>query len=151
MPETTDTLNAIAYGDAPVLEALTEIMLDTLERSGLDLKTYYLVRIAGLVAMDAPPVSYAVSVEEAIDFLEWHDLEGVLVALAPVVGSARIAAAASNMLDVFSEDDSPLVGAADDTTEELTSTPAPRASSEYFAPATDDEPYWGEDQELEAI
>ena len=151
MPETTDTLNAIAYGETPVLEALTATMLDTLERSGLDIKTYYLVRIAGLVAMDAPPISYTVSVEEAIDFLEWHDLEGVLVALAPVVGSARIAAAASNMLDVFSDDESRLQGVGDDISGELTGAPAPRASSEYFVATTDDEPYWGEDRELEAI
>lgn len=104
VPETTETLNAIAFGEAPVLETLTQMNLDTLELSGLDEKTYTMVRIAALVAMDAPPVSYAINAGAAIDVIGLEDIEATLVALAPVVGSARIAAAASNILDVFFEE-----------------------------------------------
>jgi hypothetical protein len=117
MSETVETMNAIAYGEAPVLETLTAMNLDTLERSGLDLKTYMMVRIAGLVAMDAPPVSYAINAEAAIDVLELEDLQAVLVALAPVVGSARIASAAASILDVFFEDDE--IDELDDDAEDL--------------------------------
>lgn len=101
MSDTTKTLTAIAFGEAPVLETLAEMTMNTFERSGLDEKTYLMVRIAGLVAMDAPPVSYAISLDASVDALEVEELQGILVALAPIVGSARIASAASNILDVF--------------------------------------------------
>jgi hypothetical protein len=94
-------LSAIACGDAEVLEALTDSSLNTLEQSGTDLKTYTMLRIAALIAMDAAPVSYAITVEGAAEVLEPEDIQAVLVALAPVVGSARIACAASNILDVY--------------------------------------------------
>jgi hypothetical protein len=94
-------LSSIACGDAEVLEALTDSSLNTLEQSGTDLKTYTMVRIAALIAMDAAPVSYAITVEGAAEVLEPEDIQSILVALAPVVGSARIACAASNILDVY--------------------------------------------------
>jgi hypothetical protein len=94
-------LSAIACGDAEVLEALTDSSLNTLEQSGTDLKTYTMVRIAALIAMDAAPVSYAITVEGAAEVLEPEEIQSILVALAPVVGSARIACAASNILDVY--------------------------------------------------
>jgi hypothetical protein len=36
-----DQLGALAQGDAPVLETLAQMHLDTLERSGLDERTYF--------------------------------------------------------------------------------------------------------------
>jgi 4-carboxymuconolactone decarboxylase len=101
MSEITETLSAIAYGEGPVLETLADMNLDTLERSGLDERTYIMVRIAALMAMDASPTSYYLNVAAAVDVIDQADLQGILVALAPVVGSARIASAASNVLDVF--------------------------------------------------
>jgi 4-carboxymuconolactone decarboxylase len=101
MSDSTDILSAIACGDAAVYEFLADTSLNTLEHSGLDLKTYALVRIAALVAMDAAPVSYAITVEAAMEVVEPDDIRSVLIALAPVVGSARIAAASSNILDAY--------------------------------------------------
>jgi 4-carboxymuconolactone decarboxylase len=90
-----DTLGRIAAGDAPVLETLLAMNLDALERSGLDAETYLLVRLAALVAADAPPVSYAITLGVAADAgLTVEKAQSVLVAIAPVVGSARITAAA---------------------------------------------------------
>jgi 4-carboxymuconolactone decarboxylase len=101
MSDSTDILSAIACGDTAVYEFLADTSLNTLEQSGLDPKTYTLVRIAALVAMDAAPVSYAITVEAAMEVVEPDDIRSVLIALAPVVGSARIAAASSNILDAY--------------------------------------------------
>src|SRR3712207_9093653 len=90
-----NALSRIAQGDAPVLETLLAMNLDALERSGLDDETYLLVRLAALVAMDAAPVSYLITLGAAADAgLTVEKAQAVLVAIAPVVGSARITAAA---------------------------------------------------------
>ena len=90
-----DTLGRIAQGDAPVLETLLQMNLDAAERSGLDADTYLLVRLAALVAMDAAPVSYLITLGAAADTgLTVEKAQAVLVAIAPVVGSARVTAAA---------------------------------------------------------
>ena len=93
------TLGSIAQGDRPVLEQLVAMNLDSLARCGLDEKTYFLVRLAALVAMDAAPVSYVINLGLAADAgITLEDAQGTLVAIAPVVGSARVAAAAGNIL-----------------------------------------------------
>jgi alkylhydroperoxidase/carboxymuconolactone decarboxylase family protein YurZ len=92
-------LTSIAQGDAPVLERLVAMNLDSLEASGLDEKTYFLVRLAALVAMDAAPVSYLVNLglaQEAGVTIE--EAQGTLIAIAPMVGSARVASAAGKIL-----------------------------------------------------
>lgn len=96
-PETT--MGSIAAGDAPVLESLVAMNLDSLENSGLDAQTYFLVRLAALVAMDAAPVSYAMNLGLAADAgVTLEQAQGALVAIAPVVGSARVASAAGKIL-----------------------------------------------------
>ena len=92
-------LDALASGEAPVLETLALMNLDTLTRSGLDPRGYFLARIAALVALDAAPVSYAVNLGAAADFgVSAEEAIGVLVAIAPIVGSARIVTAARSLL-----------------------------------------------------
>ena len=44
--------------DTPVLDLLAKMTTDSLEVSSLDAQTLVLVRIAALVAVDAPPASY---------------------------------------------------------------------------------------------
>jgi len=96
-PETI--LDRVAAGDMPVLETVYAIQMDALERSGLDEHTYVLVRLAALVAMDAPPASYAVTLAAAADSgVTMEEAQSVLIALAPLVGTARITAAAGNVL-----------------------------------------------------
>jgi len=96
-PETT--LGSIAQGDAPVLETLLAMNLDSLENSGLDVTTYFLVRLAALVSMDAAPISYAVNLGIAAEAgVTLEQAQATLVAIAPVVGSARVASAAGNIL-----------------------------------------------------
>jgi alkylhydroperoxidase/carboxymuconolactone decarboxylase family protein YurZ len=92
-------LAGIARGEAPVLEQILEMNLDSLARSGLDEKTYFLVRLAALVAMDAAPMSYVMNLGLAADAgVTLEEAQSTLVAIAPVVGSARVTAAAGNIL-----------------------------------------------------
>jgi 4-carboxymuconolactone decarboxylase len=95
----TTILDRVAQGDMPVLETVFAIQMDALERSGLDEHTYVLVRLAALVAMDAPPASYAVTIAAAADSgVTVEEAQSVLIALAPLVGTARITAAAGNVV-----------------------------------------------------
>jgi hypothetical protein len=96
------TLSSIALGEAPVLERLIEMNLDSLASSGLDEKTYFMVRLAALVAMDAAPVSYVMNLGLASEAgMTLEEAQGVLIAISPVVGSARVASAAGKMLRGF--------------------------------------------------
>lgn len=94
-----DQIGALAEGDAPVLETLAQMTLNTMERSGLDMETYMVARIAALVALDAAPASYLLNLGAANELgVSPETVRGVLVAIAPVVGSARIVSAASKLV-----------------------------------------------------
>jgi alkylhydroperoxidase/carboxymuconolactone decarboxylase family protein YurZ len=96
---TESDLDRVAQGDTPVLETVFAMHLDALERSGLDAHTYVLVRLAALVALDAPPVSYGITIGAAADAgVTVEEAQSVLVAIAPIVGTARITAAAGNII-----------------------------------------------------
>jgi Carboxymuconolactone decarboxylase family len=94
-----DSILGLAQGDPKVLETITQMTVGTLDRSGLDDKTYMMVRLAALVASDAAPVSYLVNMGLASDAgVDLDRVVGTMVAIAPVVGTARIASAASKMV-----------------------------------------------------
>src|SRR5579875_3547948 len=100
--EPYSTLSGISRGDTPVLEQLLAMNLDSLGRSGLDEKTYFLIRLAALVAMDAAPVSYMINLGMAADAgVTLEEAQGALVAISPLVGSARVASAAGKLLRAF--------------------------------------------------
>jgi 4-carboxymuconolactone decarboxylase len=97
-----NVLHQVAAGDMPVLDTVFAMHVDALERSGLDPQTYVLVRLAALVAMDGPPVSYAVTIAAATDAgVTMEQAQSVLVALAPLVGTARVTSAAGNIVRAF--------------------------------------------------
>ena len=97
----------MAKGTAPVLEALTEINAVSLARTELDARSLMLVRLAALVAVDAPTSSYLMHIGPSMDAgVTTRDAEDVLVAAAPIVGAPRAASAAakiSEALDVAIE------------------------------------------------
>ena len=102
MTTAQENLSSVSQGDAPVLETLVLMNLDSLEQCGLDEQTYHLSRLAALVAMDAAPVSYLINLGMAADAgLTIEQAQGVLVAIAPIVGSARVASAAGAILRAF--------------------------------------------------
>jgi len=91
----SDTTN----DDAPVLDLLARMTADSVATSNLDLQTLMLVRIAALVAVGAPPVSYALNLEAGGEVgLDADSLRGVLTAVAPIVGTARVAVATGNIV-----------------------------------------------------
>jgi alkylhydroperoxidase/carboxymuconolactone decarboxylase family protein YurZ len=94
-----EIMSSLASGDRPVLEAIAAMNLDTLALSSLDPQTYVLVRLAALVAVDGPPASYLVNLGLASDVgITPEQVQGVLTAIAPIVGSSRVVAAAGNAL-----------------------------------------------------
>lgn len=91
-----------ARNDAPVLDLLARMTADSVAASSLDIETLILVRIAALVAVDAPPVSYALNLEVAEEAgFDVDAIRGVLTAIAPIVGSARVAAATGNIVEAL--------------------------------------------------
>ena len=90
MPKTTDS---------PILDLLASMTADSLEVSSLDAETLMLVRLAALVAVDAPPVSYLLNLGAAADLeIDAEQVRGVLAAVAPIVGTARVASATGNIV-----------------------------------------------------
>ncbi|SEG48510.1 Carboxymuconolactone decarboxylase family protein [Actinacidiphila yanglinensis] len=88
--------------DTPVLDTLAAMTLDSIDRCGLDERTFLLTRIAALVAMDAPAVSYLAHVEPAANAgVTAEQVQDVLIAVAPVVGTARVMAAADRITDAL--------------------------------------------------
>ncbi len=85
--------------DMPVLGQLFDMTVDSMERSGLDDQTYLRVRIAALAAIGANPGSWILNLAAAADAgLGIEDVQAVLIGVAPVIGTARTAAAAGNAL-----------------------------------------------------
>jgi len=96
---TRDALAGLAVGDLEVLEELLELREAEQQKTGLDARTFALVKIAALVALDAPPASYLWQVANALDAgATAEDLIGVLRAVAPQVGGPRVVAAAPEIM-----------------------------------------------------
>jgi alkylhydroperoxidase/carboxymuconolactone decarboxylase family protein YurZ len=58
-----------------------------------------LARIAALVAVDAPPASYLANAGAAADSgVTEQDVQEVMIAVAPVVGTARVVSASGNIM-----------------------------------------------------
>src|SRR4029078_12949113 len=84
--------------ETPVLDLLAAMTADSIEASSLDAETLALVRIAALVAVDAPAVSYLLNLAVAGEMgVDAEQVRGVLAAVAPIVGTARIASATGNI------------------------------------------------------
>jgi len=84
---------------SPVVETLVRMQSEGQAQSGLDDRTYVLVRIAALAALDASAESYLVNFAIADEVgVTADDVRGVLIALAPLIGSVRTAAAASHAM-----------------------------------------------------
>ena len=85
--------------ETPVLDLLAGMTALSLEATTLDAQQTVLARIAALVAVDAPPISYALNLGAAGQTDVTADqIRGVFSAIAPIVGTARIAAATGNIV-----------------------------------------------------
>jgi alkylhydroperoxidase/carboxymuconolactone decarboxylase family protein YurZ len=91
-------LQGISDNDAGAIQALIAIEVENVEASGLDARTHALVSLGALVATGADIASYIFQVDRAVDAGATPDeVIGVLVALAPTVGLAKIVSAAPNI------------------------------------------------------
>jgi alkylhydroperoxidase/carboxymuconolactone decarboxylase family protein YurZ len=96
---TQDTLTGLAIGDRTVLEEVLAFRESEQASTGLDPRTFSLVKIAALIALDAPPASYLWQVANALDAgATPRDMLGVLRAVLPQVGGPRAMAAAPELM-----------------------------------------------------
>ena len=88
--------------ETPVLDTLVGITAVSVEQGILDARGHMLARLAALVAVDAPTASYLLNLGAAADVgLTLEDVQGVLIAVAPIVGTPRVVAAAANITEAF--------------------------------------------------
>ena len=96
---TEEKLARLAMSDPELLLAGLEARADWQATSGLDARTFALVKVASLIALDAPPASYLWQVGNAVAAgCTAADLLGVLIAVAPQVGGPRAVAAAPELM-----------------------------------------------------
>jgi len=84
---------------APVLDTLAVITAASIEQNSLAPREFMLARMAALIAVDAPPASYLANAGVAADAgVTADDVQGVMIAVAPVVGTARVVSAGGKIL-----------------------------------------------------
>ena len=82
----------------PLLDTLAEMTAASVAHVDLADRELMLVRLAGLVAVDAPPSSYLLNLGPAVESgLSLEDTRSILVALAPIVGGPRVVDAAATI------------------------------------------------------
>jgi alkylhydroperoxidase/carboxymuconolactone decarboxylase family protein YurZ len=85
--------------EQPVLDTLTDMTAASIDHNSLSARDYMLARVAALVATDAPPMSWfanAAAIQES--GLTAEDIQGILIAVAPVVGGPRVMSAGGHIL-----------------------------------------------------
>jgi len=86
--------------DTSVSDTLLVMTATSLDNSDLSPRELMIARIAALVAIDASAASYALNAIPATDSgITLDDVEDILVAVAPVVGTARIVSATANIAE----------------------------------------------------
>jgi alkylhydroperoxidase/carboxymuconolactone decarboxylase family protein YurZ len=85
--------------DAPVLDALTDMTAVSVARSSLSPRDFMLARLAALIAVDGPPISYIANASAIQGSgLTAEDIQGLMIAIAPVVGTPRVMSAGGHIL-----------------------------------------------------
>jgi 4-carboxymuconolactone decarboxylase len=100
-------LEGLSLGDGNVARLALHMHADNFPASGLDKKSFMLARLAALVTLGADEFSFVSNVNTAI---EWgvtpDEIAGVLIAVMPMIGTARIVQAAPRIaaaLDAIAE------------------------------------------------
>lgn len=93
---------AESTNDTPVLDLLKDMTAASLDATNLDEQTLMLVRIAALIAVDAPSTSYLLNLGAAGEVdVDPEQIRGVLAAVAPIVGTARVVSATGKIVDAL--------------------------------------------------
>jgi hypothetical protein len=84
--------------DTPLLDTLAAMTAASVMECDLAPRELMLARIAALAAVGAPPASYLANAGTASDVgVTLEDVQGVLIAVAPLIGTARSVSAAGNI------------------------------------------------------
>jgi 4-carboxymuconolactone decarboxylase len=96
---TEDNLRRISRSDQSLIESMTGTRDALKGIARLDAKSFALVKIAALIAVDAPPASFVWQIGNAIsEGVTPEDIVGTLWAVGPQVGAPRIVAAAPEIM-----------------------------------------------------
>jgi len=88
--------------DNPLLDTVLEMNAVSVARVGFSAEALMLVRLAALVAVDAPPASYLANLGAgAQTSLTLEDARSVLIAVAPIVGGPRVLSAAGKITEAL--------------------------------------------------
>ena len=88
--------------ETPILSVLATMTASSLEATSLDDETLMLVRIAALVAVDAPEASYLMNLGAAEQSgVTVEQVQGVLTGVAPIVGTARVVSATAKIVSAL--------------------------------------------------
>jgi alkylhydroperoxidase/carboxymuconolactone decarboxylase family protein YurZ len=97
-----ETVMTQQTGETPVLDLMAGMTALSAEASSLDPEAFMLARIAALVAMDAPSASYLLNLGAAAEVgIDPERIRGVLAAIAPIVGTARVASATGKIVEAL--------------------------------------------------
>ena len=86
--------------ESPIQDTLEEMTAVSIENSRLGTRELMLVRLAALVAVDAPSASYLLNIGAAVESdsgVTIDDAQDILVAVAPIVGTTRVVSAIANL------------------------------------------------------
>ena len=93
---------ASSNSSTPVLDLLTSMTLDSISASSLEPRELMIARLAALIAIDAPVMSYATNVETAVEVgIDAERAQGILAAVAPIVGTARVVSASTKLAEAL--------------------------------------------------
>jgi len=88
--------------ETPVLDTIAAMTAASIEHTDLELDELLLVRIAALAAVGAPAISYLAHIGPSIDAgVTLDQVQDVLAAVAPIIGTARVMTAAANLTDAL--------------------------------------------------
>jgi alkylhydroperoxidase/carboxymuconolactone decarboxylase family protein YurZ len=98
MEDYRTTLRKLAVRDDRYISGLLGAERDSAALAGIDDRTHAFARIGALVALNATPPAYMCSVEAALNAGASHEeIVGVLIAVLPLAGVARVVSAAPNL------------------------------------------------------
>src|SRR5215467_4351627 len=101
-PKALANIQRLAQGDPTVISFVKPAIESSFKESGLDPKTFMLVRIAALAALDAAPASWLMNIEASGEAgLDPETVLGTLIAVLPVIGTARLVSAAGHIMKAF--------------------------------------------------
>ena len=83
----------------PVLDTIIDINTASIEHTQLSPRELMLARLAAMVAVDAPPASYLANAGPGVrSGITQQDVQDVMIAVAPLVGTAKVVSAGGNLM-----------------------------------------------------